>query len=314
MQNNDGESDSLSNERVVYLNGEFVPESRATISISDRGFIYGDAVFDTARTFGGKIYRLREHVERLMRSLRYVQIDPGLDADKFCAISEQVVERNAHLLGPSDDYWVILRVTRGPNNPDGTGDGEEPTVIVTCVPLPLAKRASLFRDGIEVVVPSTRRTPPECLNPAAKTHNYLNLVVAGLETQKSAPDAWPVLLDTRGFLTEGSGSNIFLVHGGKVRTPKAQYVLAGVSRAVTLDLCRGLSIEIQEDDLSPYDAATADEAFITSTSLCLCPMGKFNGRPVADGTVPGPVTARLMEAYKAEVKTDYVAQYLGHLA
>ena len=306
-------SDSLSNERVVYLNGEFVPESRATIPISDRGFIYGDAVFDTARTFGGKIYRLREHVERLMRSLRYVQIDPGLDADKFCTISEQVVERNAHLLGPSDDYWVILRVTRGSNNPNGPRDRAEPTVIVTCVPLPLAKRANLFRDGIEVVVPSTRRTPPESLNPAAKTHNYLNLIVAGLETQKSAPDAWPVLLDTRGFLTEGSGSNIFLVHGGKVRTPKAQYVLAGVSRAVTLDLCRDLGIEIEEDDLSPYDAATADEAFITSTSLCLCPMGKFNGRPVADGTVPGPVTARLMEAYKAEVKTDYVAQYLSHL-
>ena len=306
-------NDSLMNERVVYLNGEFVPESRATIPISDRGFIYGDAVFDTARTFGGKIYRLREHVERLMRSLRYVQIDPGLDAEKFCAISEQVVERNAHLLGPSDDYWVFLRVTRGPNNPDGPGDKAEPTVIVTCVPLPLAKRANLFRDGIEVVVPSTRRTPPESLNPAAKTHNYLNLIVAGLETQKSAPDAWPVLLDTRGFLTEGSGSNIFLVHGGKVRTPKAQYVLAGVSRAVTLDLCRDLGIEIQEDDLSPYDAATADEAFITSTSLCLCPMGKFNGRPVADGAVPGPVTARLMEAYKAEVKTDYVAQYLSYL-
>ncbi len=190
-------NDSLMNERVVYLNGEFVPESRATIPISDRGFIYGDAVFDTARTFGGKIYRLREHVERLLRSLRYVQIDPGMDAEKFCAISEQVVERNTHLLGPSDDYWVFLRVTRGPNNPDGPGDKAEPTVIVTCVPLPLAKRANLFRDGIEVVVPSTRRTPPESLNPAAKTHNYLNLIVAGLETQKSAPDAWPILLDTR---------------------------------------------------------------------------------------------------------------------
>jgi branched-chain amino acid aminotransferase len=305
-------NDSLLNERVVYLNGEYLPESRATIPISDRGFIYGDAVFDTARTFGGKCYRLGEHVDRLMRSLRYVQIDPGLSAAEFTAIAEQVIERNLHLLGPNDDYWVFLRVTRGPNNPEGPADAV-PTVIVTCVPLPLAKRASLFRDGIDVVVPSTRRTPPEALNPAAKTHNYLNLIVAGLETQKTSPDAWPVLLDTRGFLTEGSGSNIFLVHDGKVRTPKAQYVLAGVSRAVTMGLCRDLGIEIQEDDLAPYDAATADEAFITSTSLCLCPMGHFNGGVIGDGAVPGPITARLMEAYGVEVKTDYVAQYLSHL-
>ncbi|MEE1556031.1 MAG: aminotransferase class IV, partial [Alphaproteobacteria bacterium] len=138
-------------------------------------------------------------------------------------------------------------------------------------------------------------------------------IVAGLENQKTSPDAWPVLLDTRGFLTEGSGSNIFLVHDGKVRTPKAQYVLAGVSRAVTMDLCRAQGIEIAEDDLAPYDAATADEAFITSTSLCLCPLRSFNGRAIGNGTVPGPVTAKLIAAYKAEVGADYVAQYLQHL-
>ncbi|MBC8242638.1 MAG: aminotransferase class IV [Alphaproteobacteria bacterium] len=306
-------SDSLLNERVVYLNGEYVPESRATISISDRGFIYGDAVFDTARTFGGKCYRLAEHVERLMRSLRYVQIDPGLNAGEFTAIAEEVIERNLHLLGPNEDYWVYLRVTRGPNYPDGPGGDAGPTVIVTCVPLPFAKRAPLFRDGIDVVVPATRRTPPEALNPAAKTHNYLNLIVAGLETQKSAPDAWPVLLDTRGFLTEGSGSNIFLIQNGKVRTPKAQYVLPGVSRAITMDLCRDVGLDIQEDDLSPFDAAVADEAFITSTSLCLCPMRSFNGAAVGDGTVPGPITAKLTEAYAREVRTNFVAQYLAHL-
>ena len=306
-------NESLLNERVVFINGDYVPESRATISISDRGFIYGDAVFDTARTFAGKIYRLEEHVERLFRSLRYVQIDPGLNVAEFCAISEEVIERNLHLLGPDEDYWVYLRVTRGPNYPDGPGGDAGPTVIVTCVPLPLAKRAPLFRDGIDIVVPATRRTPPEALNPAAKTHNYLNLIVAGLETQKSAPDAWPLLLDTRGFLTEGSGSNIFLIHDGKVRTPKAQYVLAGVSRAVSMDLCRGLGLEIIEDDLSPFDAATADEGFITSTSLCLCPMRSFNGAPIGDGAVPGPITAKLMAAYKDEVGSDYVAQYLSHL-
>jgi branched-chain amino acid aminotransferase len=98
-----------------------------------------------------------------------------------------------------------------------------------------------------------------------------------------------------------------------VRTPKAQYVLAGVSRAVSMDLCRDLGLEVVEDDLSPFDAATADEAFITSTSLCLCPMRSFNGAPIGDGAIPGPITAKLMAAYKDEVKSDYVAQYLSHL-
>ena len=103
----------LTNERVVYLNGKYVPESQATVHVSDRGFIFGDAVFDTARTFNGNIYRLKDHLERLMRSLRYLRIDPGLTLDQFAEISEEVVARNRHLLGPDDDYWIFQRVTRG---------------------------------------------------------------------------------------------------------------------------------------------------------------------------------------------------------
>ncbi|MDP6342733.1 MAG: aminotransferase class IV [Alphaproteobacteria bacterium] len=302
--------DALANERVVYLNGDYVPESRATVPITDRGFIFGDAAFDTARTFRGEPYRLDQHIERLFRSLRYLRIDPGLGPEDFVAISQEVVARNRHLLGPDEDYWIFQRVTRGPNYPDGPGGDAGPTVIVTCVPLPLAARAALFRDGIEVVVPATRRTPPESLSPAAKTQNYLNMIVAGLETQDSAPGAWPVLLDHRGFLCEGSGSNIFLVRDGAVLTPKSQYVLAGVSRAVVMELCGRLDLPCREDDLSPYDAATADEAFITSTSLCLCPISRFNGRPLAQ---PGPISQRLMAAYADEVGFDFAGQYLRHL-
>ena len=185
-------SAQLSNERMVYLNGDYVPESRAMVHFLDRGFIYGDGVFDTARTFNGQAYRLEQHIERLFRSLRYLQIDPGLSADEFAAISEDVLARNRHLLGENEDYWIFQRVTRGSAFPDGPGGRDGPTVIVYCVPLPLKARAPLFRDGIEVVIPATRRAPPEVLSPAAKTQNYLNLVVAGLESKASAPDAWPI--------------------------------------------------------------------------------------------------------------------------
>lgn len=303
----------LANQRTVYLNGDYLPESEATIPISDRGFIYGDAVFDTARTFNGKPYRMQEHIERLMRSLRYLRIDPGLTARQIVDISEEVLERNRHLLGPDEDYWVFQRITRGSafaEPPDGESGA---TVIVSCVPLPLAVRAPLFRDGIEVVIPTTRRIAPDALSPNAKTNNYLNLIVAGQESEKIAKGSWPILLDHRGFLCEGSGSNIFLVRDGMVMTPQEQYVLPGISRKVVIELCEKLAIPCRESDLSPYDMATAEEAFITSTSICMCPVKSFNGEATTNTAIPGPITAKLMDAYSEEIGFDYVAQYIAHM-
>lgn len=307
------EGTQLANERTVYLNGKYVPESQATVHVSDRGFIFGDAVFDTARTFKGEIYRLKDHIDRLMRSLRYLRIDPGLTAQEISDISEEVVKRNRHLLGPDDDYWIFQRITRGSaftEPPDGQTGA---TVIVPCVPLPLGVRAPLFRDGIEVVIPTTRRVAPDALSPNAKTNNYLNLIVAGQESEKMVKGAWPILLDHRGFLCEGSGSNIFLVRDGVVMTPQEQYVLPGISRKVVIELCEKLSIPCREADLTPFDMATADEAFITSTSICMCPVKSFNGEATVDTAIPGPVTKKLMDAYGQEIGFDYVAQYMAHM-
>ena len=136
---------SLSNERIAYHNGEYLPESRVLLPFRDRGFLYGDAVFDTARTFAHRPFRLVEHVDRLYRSLCYLRIDPGLSPAELCAITESVVARNLHLLGPHDDYWVSQRVSRGV----AAIDGEElvqtgPTVLVVCTPCPCAsERASI---------------------------------------------------------------------------------------------------------------------------------------------------------------------------
>ena len=121
------------------------------------------------------------------------------------------------------------------------------------------------------------------------------------------------MLDTRGFLTEGTGSNLFLVREGKLLTPKAAYVLAGVTRAVVIELGARLGIAWEETDLALYDAATADEAFISSTSLCICPVASINGQAMANESVPGPVTQRLIDAFAEEVGLDYVGQYLSHL-
>jgi branched-chain amino acid aminotransferase len=181
------------------------------------------------------------------------------------------------------------------------------------MPLPLKARARLYRDGIDVIVPSIRRVPPDALTPRAKTHNYLNLITADLEVHARDPEPWAVLLDVNGNLCEGLGSNIFVVRDGRLLTPHERYVLPGVSRATAIELAAQAGIPFAEADIDLYDAYTAEEAFITSTSLCLCPVRSVNGNPVGAGTVPGPLTKRLSDAYARLVNCDFVAQYLKHL-
>jgi branched-chain amino acid aminotransferase len=188
-----------------------------------------------------------------------------------------------------------------------------PQVIVDCTPLPLKARAVQFRDGIDVVVPSIRRTPPSTLSPRAKTHNYLNLILADREVKAAQPQAWSVLLDENGNLCEGVGSNIFVVRDERIYTPREKYVLPGVSRRTAMELGTKLGLAVEERDLDVYDAVTADEVFLTSTSLCVCPVRSVNAHVIGDGRVPGPVTRRITQAYIEHVGTDFVAQYLSRL-
>jgi branched-chain amino acid aminotransferase len=305
---------ALANERVAWFNGKIVAESEVLIPFRDQGFLRGDAVFDMTRSFNGKAFRLTEHVARLYRSLRYLEIDPGMPPSEMAAISEDVLARNRHLLGPGEDYWLAQRISRGVNRvPGDNWRHYGPNVIIECVPLPLRERAKYFRDGIEVVTPSLRRTPPDSLSPRAKMHQYLNLVLADREVKAQKPDAWAVLLDVNGNLSEGQGSNIFLVRDGGLLTPKERYVLPGVSRQAVIDLAGSLEIPFEERDIDLYDAYTADECFLTSTSLCICGVRSLNGRTFGAGAVPGPITRRLTEAYKGLVGCDFVAQYLRRL-
>ncbi len=306
-------SDNRANHRVAYFNGRIVPEREVVLPFRDRGFKYGDAAFDMTRTFGGRAFKLKEHVARLYRSLRYLRIDPGIGEAEMVAASEAVLDRNRHFLSPDTDYWVGQRVSRGVDAVGDEGwDHTGPNVIVECIPLPLKARARLFRDGIDIVVPPTRRVAPDMLSPRAKTHNYLNLITADLEAKAQDPEAWSVLLDAEGHLAEGIGSNLFLVRDGEVLTPRERWVLPGISRETVIELCGALGIACREADLDLYDAATADEMFMTSTSLCLCPVRSIGGRRLP-APVPGPLTRRLSDAYAAAVGCDFVAQYLKHL-
>ena len=299
-------------QRTVYINGEFLPESEGFVHFRDRGFVYGDAAFDTSRTFGGRVFRLGDHLDRLFRSLQYLRIDPGMTRAEMAGITEELLDRNRPLLEPGQDFWVTQRVSRGLNRPADPDARAPATVVVECAPLPLSPRAVLYRDGADIRLTRVRRTPPESLNPKAKTQNYLNMIVAGFEVEGLGPRAWPILLDTRGYVAEGRGSNVFIVRGGELLTPRSAYVLPGVTRSVVLQLAVRAGLSCREADLSPEDLASADEAMLTSTSLGICPVSSVNGAPLFDGAA-GPVTRSLMGAFAREVDYDYVAQYLSHL-
>ncbi|MFW6174966.1 MAG: aminotransferase class IV [Chloroflexota bacterium] len=301
-------------ERVVYFNGEIVPESKALIPFRDRSFKYGDGAFDMTRTFGHRIFKLEEHIERYYKTLKYFQLEPGMSPKEMMQKTEEVLEANLPLLADDEDYWVGQRVSRGVDVVGGEmWESTGPNVIIECAPLPLRARATLYRDGMEVIVPSVRRTPPESLSPRAKSHNYLNLIMGDLEVKAQNQKAWAILLDTRGYLTEGIGSNFFAVKDGVIRTPKPQYVLGGISQETVVELADQLEIPVEQEDMDLYDAYVADEVFLTSTSLCVCGVRTVNGVEIGDGRVPGPITEALTDAYIDLVDYDWVSQYLKRL-
>lgn len=306
----------LANTRVAWFNGTIMPERNVLIPYRDKSWKVGDGAFDMTRTFNGAIFRLKEHIDRFYRSLRYVRIDPGLSPAEMIAATEEVVARNEHLRAAHGDWWVSQRISRGVEAVGDEGwEHTGPNLVIDVTPLPLRERATMYRDGAQVMTAAVRRTAPSMLSPRAKLNNYLNLIVAGQPIKAANPDAWPMLLDENGNLAEGSGSNVFIVENGALRTPRERYVLPGVSRQMVIDLAARLGVPCAESDIDLFDAANAEEMFLTATSLCILPVASFNGAAVGGGnwTGAGPVTQRLIDAYAAEVGCDFVAQYLDRL-
>ena len=295
-------------ERVAYYQGSIVPEREVLIPFRDAGSTRAEGAYDSARTFGGVVFRLREHLQRLERSLQYLRIDLPIPMRELESISLEIARQNYLIVG--GDVWVTQRVTRGVPREWG-GDGQ-PLLIVESLPIPFAARARSFRDGVRLMTSTLRRTPPWALSPQAKTLNLLNLTLGAGEVHAIDPGAWPILTDENGNLAEGAGANVFAVLDGTLVTPRRRYVLAGITRQVVMDLARAAGIPVEERDIDLYEAYVADELFITSTSLCICPVSDINGRSVRT-PVPGPITRRMQEAFSALVGINVVRQYLDAL-
>jgi len=300
------------NEKIVYLNGSFVPESDAKVSVLDSGFNAGDGVYDVTRTFAHKPFKLKEHTERLFRSLRYTRIDCGLTVQQMEKITLEVLERNKPLLGKDDDVAVWQVVSRGARSSQGNRVAGQATVTVYCVTIGFQEFARHYVEGVKLVIPSTRRIPPQCLEPKAKITNKMNHNMAIFEAKQVDPSAIPLMLDLDGNISESNAHNFFLVMTGKLCTPTNKNVLDGITKDTLFGLAGKQNIDVMEGNFTPYDAYNADEAFLASTSPTIVPVQSING--VKTGTeVPGPITKKLILAWSEMVGFDFVVQALSHL-
>jgi branched-chain amino acid aminotransferase len=299
-------------QRIVYLNGAFVPESDAKVSVLDSGFNAGDGVYDVTRTFRHKPFKLREHTERLFRSLQYTRIDCGMSVEEMEKTTLEVLERNKPLLRENEDCALWQVVSRGVRSSTGNRVSGRATVTVYSVIVNFPEFASFYVEGAPLVIPSTRRIPPQCLESKAKITNKMNHNMAAFEAKQGDPRAIPLMLDIDGNLSETSAHNVFLVVDGKLCTPSDRNVLGGITKATIFELAKQLGVEAIEGNFTPFDLYNAEEAFLASTSPTFIPIKTVNGTKISK-VVPGPVTLRLIGAWNKMVGMDIVDQALSHL-
>jgi len=298
--------------RVVYWNGEFVPERDAHISIYDSALMFGDMVFEMTRSFNGVQFKLRDHLERLFSGLRMLAIDVPITIDELEAACDATVAANAATMEVDDEHRLMIDVSRGLLGiySQHVGVPPGPNVIIADFPLrwTVAGMSRFFEHGVSIVVPSQRAIPATYLDPKIKNRSRIHYLRANMEVSRMKGDRnWALLLDDDGFLTEGTGDNFFLVRDGEILTPEPRNILRGVSRAYIFELAEQLGVPCREQNLELFDAISADEAFVTATPFCLLPVAEVEGQPLG-GARRGEVTQALLDTWSANVNVDIEAQ------
>jgi branched-chain amino acid aminotransferase len=275
----------------VYIDGAVRAPEEAKVSVFDRGFLYGDSVYETIGTVHGRLFAARDHLVRLERSAERI----GLRAPPRAEIERAIAETVAAAGNPETRVRVIL--TRGVGKLDlDPASADDTRLVVIAFPLG-APTPEMFEKGVAVAIVSVHRNSPRAIDPAVKSGNYLNNVLALGEARRRCQAYEAILCGGDGSIAEGSTSNVFVVIGGEVRTPPPEVgILDGITRAKVMDLCRAAGIPFAERRLSPDELRGADEAFLTSATRGVLPITTIDERPVGAGA-PGPVTRRLMSLY-----------------
>jgi branched-chain amino acid aminotransferase len=285
-------------EGKVCIDGKVVDSADAYVSVFDRGFLYGDSVFEVYRTYGGVPFAEREHLERLARSAERLMIPMPVSLEELSGEVRATLDAAG-----KGEWYVRVVITRGtgPLTYDPS-TANEPLRVIVVAPLSVPPQAH-YENGIGVAILRASRPTDDARAAGAKASNYLaNLLAVHEAKQKGAQEA--LVVGRAGQILEGASSNIFIVKDGKVKTPEPQPgILVGITRATVLQAAREAGIEVEEGEIRPEDLYGADEAFITSSIREVMPVVRADGRPIGSET-PGPVTKQLHQGYLALVEQD----------
>jgi len=285
-------------ENVVYVDGKFLPQSQAKISVFDHGLLYGDGVFEGIRAYNRRVFRLERHMERMYQSAKAIDLKIPQTPEVFIELVLETCRRNNIV-----DGYIRPIVTRGPGDLglDPRKCTQGPTVVVIANPGIALYPKEKYDQGLRLVTSSYRRVPPQSLSPSIKSLNYLNQILARIEANQYGADE-ALMLDINGYVSEASADNFFIVLNHRVMTPPTQTNLPGVTREAVLELAEKLGIAPEEKPFTLYDVWAANEAFITGTAAEIGPVVEVDGRQIGDGT-PGKVTKQLMRAFRELVTT-----------
>lgn len=288
----------------IYLNGKWVDKAQAVISVYDHGLLYGDGVFEGIRSYGGLVFKLKEHVERLYESAHTIMLNVGMSKEEMVKAVVNTLKANR-----LTDAYIRLVVTRG------VGDlgldprkCDKPTIFIITDKIVLYPER-VYKEGMEIVTVPTPRNLPEALNPQIKSLNYLNNILAKIEaTNAGVQEA--LMLSAHGYVAECTGDNIFMVRGNALLTPPPSTgILKGITRAAVMELASKAGVRAREEMLTRHDLYNADECFLTGTAAEIAPIVRIDGRLIGNAK-PGKVTTRLMRDFRKLTRTDGVRYHL----
>lgn len=276
---------------LIYLDGKFVDEKDAKISVFDHGLLYGDGVFEGLRSYNGKIFKLDEHITRLYKSAKAIFLEIPMEIEELKKTVIETVRKNN-----LKDSYIRVVVTRG------VGDlgldprkCKKPTIFIIASKIQLYPE-SFYEKGIDVVTVATRRNFNESLNPAIKSLNYLNNILAKIEANNAGATEG-LILNQFGYVSECTGENIFIVKGNDLITPPISAgVLEGITRKVVMDIGENIGLRVKEEDITRYDIYTSDECFLTGTAAEIVPVVVVDKRIIGNGK-PGKITLKIREEF-----------------
>lgn len=282
----------------IYLDGKYYDERTAKVSVFDHGLLYGDGIFEGIRIYNGRVFKLKEHLERLFYSAKAILLQmPMSHADLTRAVLDTCRKNKLR------EGYIRLVVTRGVGtlglNPNRC---KNPSVIIIADKIQLYPE-DYYRKGLEIITVPTTRNLHNSVNPAIKSLNYLNNILAKIEANNSGCEE-AIMLNAEGFVAECTGDNIFIIKEGKMHTPPLSAgALYGVTRRVVMEIAQQEGIDVSEPNLTRYDLFNADECFVTGTAAELVPVSRIDGRVIGNGK-PGPITQKLVKLYHALTKSS----------